>query len=154
MRGAWVSRLLRTRVALRLEIAKQCKQLKSEWTSIQQARILLEIAYNDYTALFTETGYVQPEILFLYDSADVKFAARLLHQGSPRLWSRSLATEVDTVEASVENSLKETHSIESLIQDHTTNPVPQINRRTHRTFDYKTDETVRRHLVIKHQSNP
>ncbi|MCJ1414535.1 37S ribosomal protein, mitochondrial [Xylographa parallela] len=65
----------------------------------------------------------------------------------------SLTTEVDTLEASVENSLKETHSIESLIQDHTLSPIPRINDKTHRTFDYKKDETVRKHLVIKHQSN-
>ncbi|MCJ1285786.1 37S ribosomal protein, mitochondrial [Xylographa opegraphella] len=75
----------------------------------------------------------------------------LLHRISPRSWSRSLATEVDTIEASVENSLKETHSIESLIQDHTSNPVPRIDHRTHRTFDPKINETVRKHLVIKHQ---
>ncbi|MCJ1398686.1 37S ribosomal protein, mitochondrial [Xylographa trunciseda] len=76
---------------------------------------------------------------------------RLLQRGSPRSWSRSLATEVDTLEASVENSLKETHSIESLIQDHTSIPIPRIDDSTHRTFDYKTDATVRKHVAIKHQ---
>ncbi|MCJ1394737.1 37S ribosomal protein, mitochondrial [Xylographa bjoerkii] len=76
---------------------------------------------------------------------------RLIQRGFPISRSRSLATEVDTVEASVENSLKETHSIESLIQDHTTNAIPRIDDRTHRRFDYKTEATVRKHLAVKHQ---
>ena len=91
-------------------------------------------------------------MLISYELADRKLVGWLPHRGSPRSWSRSLATEVDALEASVENSLKETHSIESLIQNHTSNPIPRIDQRTHRTFDYKTDETVRRHLVVKHQS--
>ena len=78
---------------------------------------------------------------------------RLLRQTSFKSWSRYLATEVDTLEASLENSLKETHSIESLIQNITSSLVPRVNDKIHRTFDYNTDATVRRHLALKHQRN-
>ncbi|MCJ1471706.1 37S ribosomal protein, mitochondrial [Lambiella insularis] len=66
-------------------------------------------------------------------------------------WSRPFATELDTLETSVENSLKETHSIEALLQNHTATHIPRIDDETHRTFDYKFDAIVRKHLAIKHQ---
>lgn len=78
---------------------------------------------------------------------------RFLRNATPRSWSkfRSFVTEIDALETSVENSLKETHSIESSLQKHTTDPVPRVDNKTHRTFDYNSDATVQKHLAIKHQ---
>lgn len=65
-------------------------------------------------------------------------------------WSRCLATAVDTIEASLENSLKETHSIESMLQGQSQFPVPRIRDSTHSTIDYaeravrKTYHSIRR----------
>ena len=69
-----------------------------------------------------------------------------------RNWCRSFATEIDTLEASVENSLKETHSIEALLQRESTEYVPKINNETHQTFNLDSDASVRRYNAIKHQS--
>ena len=44
-----------------------------------------------------------------------------------RTFARPLATRVDAIEQSLENSLKETHSIESHLQDSTSTPIPTID---------------------------
>ena len=69
-----------------------------------------------------------------------------------RNWCRSFATEIDTLEASIENSLKETHSIESLLQQGNTEYLPKIDDETHRTFNLNHDATVQKFDAIKHQS--
>ncbi|KAL8867818.1 MAG: hypothetical protein Q9174_005412 [Haloplaca sp. 1 TL-2023] len=50
-----------------------------------------------------------------------------------RQFLRPFASEIDAIEASLNRSLKETHSIETLVQNKTPNPVPQISNTTHRT---------------------
>lgn len=69
----------------------------------------------------------------------------------PKPWTRSLATEVDLedVESSLDNSLRETRSIESQIQEKSIQIVPQIDARTHATqnlVDDGTDEAYEQHL--------
>lgn len=56
-----------------------------------------------------------------------------------RTWTRSLASEVDAIEASLQNSLKETHSIEALIQNETSEYIAPIDDETHAPVDYDPD---------------
>ena len=49
--------------------------------------------------------------------------------------ARCFASAVDNIEASLQNQLKETHSIESLIQKESSEAVPQINDQRHTTVD-------------------
>lgn len=70
-----------------------------------------------------------------------------------KLCIRSFASEVDAIEASLDNSLKETHSIESLLEKKTSDFVPHIDDKTHATFDLESDSVVQRHRIIKHQHN-
>ncbi|KAL6721009.1 hypothetical protein ACLMJK_000109 [Lecanora helva] len=74
-------------------------------------------------------------------------------------WTRSLATEVDTetIEQSLDNSLRETHSIESQIQEKTIQIVPQIDARTHATQSLEQDgtaETYQQHRRRQKLTNP
>jgi len=50
-------------------------------------------------------------------------------------WRRSLASEADAINASLQNQLKETHSIESALQAHLERPVPQIDDQSHTSKD-------------------
>ncbi len=72
----------------------------------------------------------------------------------PRLpWIRSFASEVDieAIEASLDRSLKETHSIESLLQNESSDVVPQIDNDTHTTPDYNNDEVAEAFRSLKRQ---
>ena len=71
-----------------------------------------------------------------------------------RSWTRSLATEVDvdtlqsatdSIEASLDNSLRETKSIESEVENETVQYVPQIDSRTHAAKNLLKDGTVQRY---------
>ena len=75
---------------------------------------------------------------------------RRLGSAPIKLCIRSYASEVDAIQASLDNSLKETHSIESLLERETTDFVPHIDDKTHATFDLESDSVARRHHVIKH----
>ncbi|KAA6408855.1 MAG: ribosomal S2 [Lasallia pustulata] len=59
-----------------------------------------------------------------------------------RTWTRTLASEVDAIEASLENSLKETHSIEALLQNETTKYIAPIDDETHGPIDYDVDSVA------------
>ena len=67
-------------------------------------------------------------------------------------WTRPLATEVDvdSIENSVDNSLRETKSIESQIQKETVKLVPQIDARTHSTLNLLNDGTAERYAQHRH----
>lgn len=73
-----------------------------------------------------------------------------------RSWTRSLATEVDieSIESSLDNSLRETKSIEQEVQYRTEELVPQIDDQTHSTHilpDYGTPkeyEKYRKHRTL------
>ena len=74
--------------------------------------------------------------------------------GPTRSWTRSLATEADidtiqsttdSIEASLDNSLRETKSIESEIEDETVQYVPQIDSRTHTAQNLRKDGTAKRY---------
>ncbi|KAL8858417.1 MAG: hypothetical protein Q9178_005098 [Gyalolechia marmorata] len=74
----------------------------------------------------------------------------------PRLpWIRSFASEVDieAIEASLDRSLKETHSIESLLQNESSDVVPQIDNDTHTTPDYNNDEVAEAFRSLKRQES-
>ncbi|KAL8883436.1 MAG: hypothetical protein Q9215_008230, partial [Flavoplaca cf. flavocitrina] len=63
----------------------------------------------------------------------------------PRLPAiRSFASEVDieSIEASLDRSLKETHSIKSLLQNESSDTVPQIDNESHTTPEYKYDQVA------------
>ena len=71
-----------------------------------------------------------------------------------RSWTRSLATEVDidtiqsstdSIEASLDNALRETKSIESQVEDETVQYVPQIDSRTHTARNLRKDGTAHRY---------
>ncbi|CAL8577967.1 hypothetical protein XPA_003773 [Xanthoria parietina] len=66
---------------------------------------------------------------------------------------RSFASEVDieAIEASLDRSLKETHSIESLLQNESSEPVPPIEDTTHTTFDYRKDQVAEDFDSIRRQ---
>ncbi|KAI4269388.1 MAG: hypothetical protein L6R38_007490, partial [Xanthoria sp. 2 TBL-2021] len=72
----------------------------------------------------------------------------------PRLQCiRSFASEVDieSIEASLDRSLKETHSIESLLQNESSDVVPQIDNQTHTTPNYNNDRVAEDFRSIKRQ---
>ena len=71
-----------------------------------------------------------------------------------RPWTRSLATEVDinsspaavdSIEASLDNSLRETKSIESQVEDETVQYVPQIDNRSHAAQNLLKDGTAEKY---------
>lgn len=69
-----------------------------------------------------------------------------------KTWTRCFASEISGVEASLANSLKETHSIESTLQQHTLTPIARIDDESHRTVDYDSDSVFFKHSVLSHQS--
>ncbi|KAL8662436.1 MAG: hypothetical protein Q9168_008258, partial [Polycauliona sp. 1 TL-2023] len=66
---------------------------------------------------------------------------------------RSFASEVDieSIEASLDSSLKETHSIESLLQNESSDVVPRIDNATHTTPDYNNDQVAQNFHSLKRQ---
>ncbi|KAL9131020.1 MAG: hypothetical protein Q9175_006877 [Cornicularia normoerica] len=81
---------------------------------------------------------------------------------STRSWARSLATEVDvdtlqsstdSIEASLENSLRETKSIESEVENETVQYVPQIDARSHTAQNLLEDGTAQRFKHHKFHQN-
>ena len=69
-----------------------------------------------------------------------------------RPWTRSFASEVDRIETSLDNSLKQTHSIESQAQNLTSEPIAHISNETHRTLNPASDEMVERYLKLQKAS--
>lgn len=78
--------------------------------------------------------FVLPIVLLIFTFVGRRFATTPF-----RTWTRSLASEVDAIEASLQNSLKETHSIEALIQNETTGYIAPIDDDTHAPVDYDVD---------------
>jgi len=68
-----------------------------------------------------------------------------------RSWTRALASEVDSIESSVHNSLKKIHSIESLIQNETSTPIAPIDDETGAAVDFESDEVTRNYQALKRQ---
>ncbi|KAL8823893.1 MAG: hypothetical protein Q9170_008296 [Blastenia crenularia] len=50
-----------------------------------------------------------------------------------RCFASTIDDSIQSIESSLSNSLKETHSIESLVQNGTSSPVPRIDAKTHTT---------------------
>ena len=74
-----------------------------------------------------------------------------------RPWTRCLASEVDieSIESSLDNALKETKSIESEIQKYTDKLVPQIDNETHASINLRTDGTARGYNKLqRHSKSP
>ena len=74
-----------------------------------------------------------------------------------RSWTRRLATEVDveSIESSLDNALKETKSIESEIQKHTDRLVPQIDNETHASVNLREDGTAQGYNMLqRHSTSP
>ncbi|KAL8710471.1 MAG: hypothetical protein Q9220_004903 [cf. Caloplaca sp. 1 TL-2023] len=73
----------------------------------------------------------------------------------PRLWTRPFASEVDIqgIEASLDRSLKETHSIESLLQNETSDPIPRIDSETHTTPSTSNEQVALGYESIKRQQS-
>ena len=74
-----------------------------------------------------------------------------------RQWTRCLATEVDleSIESSLDNSLKETKSIESEIQKQTDQLVPQIDSQTHASLNLLKDGTAQEYNKLqRHSTSP
>ena len=69
-----------------------------------------------------------------------------------RSWTRSLATEVDRIEASLNNQLKETHSIEAQVQSTTSVSIPRINHESHAANHFDPVSAARNHMVQKRTS--
>ncbi|KAL8725392.1 MAG: hypothetical protein Q9181_006434 [Wetmoreana brouardii] len=74
----------------------------------------------------------------------------------PRPFIRSYASsvDVDAIEASLDRSLKETHSIETLLQNETTEPIPPIDNTTHTTPNQTSNHQVAEtyHALQRQQS--
>ena len=79
-------------------------------------------------------------------------AGRRIATTTTRSWTRSLATEVDvdtlqsstdSIEASLENSLRETKSLESEVEKETVQYVPQIDNRSHAAQNLLEDGTAK-----------
>lgn len=92
---------------------------------------------------------IYPMVLLNADS----IAGRRIATTPTRSWTRSLATEVDvdtlqsstdSIEASLENSLRETKSLESEVEKETVQYVPQIDNRSHAAQNLLEDGTAKR----------
>ncbi|KAL8740705.1 MAG: hypothetical protein Q9190_006625 [Brigantiaea leucoxantha] len=68
-----------------------------------------------------------------------------------RSWKRNAASEADSISASLDRSLMETHSIETLLQSQTDKSIPPIDNTTHSTTDFHSDQAVQDYHTIKHQ---
>lgn len=77
------------------------------------------------------------------------FQAGKLTRVLARSWTRSLASEVDRIEASLNNQLKETHSIEAQVQSTTSVSIPRINDESHVANDFDPVSAARNHRVQK-----
>ncbi|OCL11953.1 ribosomal protein S2, partial [Glonium stellatum] len=66
---------------------------------------------------------------------------------------RFLSSEIDSIEASLQNSLKETHSIEAYINSASSVPVPPIDPDTHATTETSSvsDSVARYYQIYKEQ---
>lgn len=97
-------------------------------------------------------------VLFLADS----ILGRRIATIPARSWTRSLATEVDidtlqsstnAIEASLDNSLRETKSIESEVEKETVQYVPQIDSRSHTARNLLMDGTAERYSHHRFNQN-
>ncbi|KAL9001088.1 MAG: hypothetical protein Q9188_005522 [Gyalolechia gomerana] len=74
---------------------------------------------------------------------------------SPRLVHRPFAsainTDIEGIEASLDSSLKETHSIESLLQNESTDNVPKIDDETHATPSTSNSEVAESYRSLQRQ---
>ncbi|KAK5142998.1 hypothetical protein LTR04_002040 [Oleoguttula sp. CCFEE 6159] len=81
---------------------------------------------------------------------------RALAKPPARTWKRLLASQADSIEASLQNSLKETHSIEAVINSQALHPVQPIDDVSHATAEtrsvaedystFKRQQELTRHL--------
>ena len=67
-------------------------------------------------------------------------------------WRRSLATEVDRIETSLDNQLKQTHSIEANIQSQTSTIIPRIDDETHASQHFDSRAEIYNHEIRQNQS--
>ena len=79
----------------------------------------------------------------------IAFAGRRFATTPVRTWTRTLASEVDAIEASLQNSLKETHSIEALIQKESSEYIAPIDDETHAPVDYDADSVAYNYHEMK-----
>ncbi|KAK5239384.1 hypothetical protein LTR16_012007, partial [Cryomyces antarcticus] len=63
---------------------------------------------------------------------------RALAKPPARTWKRLLASQADSIEASLQNSLKETHSIEAVINSQALHPVQPIDDVSHATAETRS----------------
>lgn len=113
--------------------------------------VLLLHINNDIKKSVHTAWYVEVSLI-AYLIADFIVGRRIATKPT-RSWTRSLATEVDidtlpsstdSIEASLENSLRETKSIESQIENETVQYVPQIDNRSHAAQNLLEDGTAER----------
>lgn len=88
------------------------------------------------------------------------FSGRRLVTTPTKSWTRSLATQIDlesversinSIESSLEHSLRETKSIESDVQNDAATVVPQINNHTHSTQNLLKDGTAQAYQHFRRQ---
>lgn len=82
----------------------------------------------------------------------INFEAGKITSVLARSWTRSLATEVDRIEASLNNQLKETHSIEAQVQSTSSVTIPRIDHETHAANHFDPVSVARNHRVQKNIS--
>ena len=82
------------------------------------------------------------------------FSGRRIAIAPARSWTRALATEVDiaSIESSPSNSLRDTKSIESQVQNETVKVVPQIGGRTQSTQNLLEDNTAAKYAQLQQHS--
>ncbi|KAL9076305.1 MAG: hypothetical protein Q9161_001021 [Pseudevernia consocians] len=129
-----------------------------------QPELLLHIN-NDFEKSHHTARYVEVFSVF-YFFADSIVGRRITTTTPTRLWTRCLATEVDintltsstdSVEASLENSLRETKSIESEVEKETVQYVPQIDNRSHaaqKLLEDGTAESYNHHRFSQKRTRP
>ena len=102
--------------------------------------------------IFLRQGTLSP--IAYKKSLLTKFPGHRIATSPPRQWTRCLATEVDleSIESSLDNSLKETKSIESEIQKQTNKLVPQIDSETHASLNLLKDGTAQEYTQLQRHS--
>ena len=101
---------------------------------------------------FLRQGTLSP--IAYIESLLTTFPGRRIATIPARPWTRCLATEVDleSIESSLDNSLKETKSIESEIQKQTNKLVPQIDSETHASVNPLKDGTAQEYKKLQRHS--
>ena len=58
------------------------------------------------------------------------------------------------LERSLNNSLQETHSIESQLQDRSPEPIPNVDDASHHTLDQYSRDAIERYYSLQRQREP